>query len=299
MRNRYPSLTRLLFEQEVSWDDKYEQFVQKLGANAKDPKTKAFIDAGLKDGKPDDDKFSFSSKDIAVKDLIPTQNEVDIDKSLAFPMKKDPSKFVTYNSGDGPFTLGSPIVTYKGKYVIDGHHRWSQLYACNADATIKAIDIDIANLKPLDVLKAVQASIAVATGDVPVQSVQGTNLLSVDDATLSKWIDGVSDSFFDAVKADKTVVDKMKSVTKSDEDDVKKLVKEYVMRNVKVMQANSQPVAGAPKRDFMPQTDDVDWETPLKKGQIDIAPPHAKESIDREDNAILERWSKLAGLVKG
>jgi hypothetical protein len=287
-----------LFEQEVSWDDKYEQFVQKLGDNAKDPKTRSFINAGLKDGYSDDDKFSFSSKDLAVKDLVPTQNEVDIDKSLAFPMKKDPGKFVTYNSGDGPFTLGSPIVTYKGKYVIDGHHRWSQLYACNADATIKAIDIDIANLEPLDVLKAVQASIAITTGDVPVQSVQGTNLLTVDDATLSKWIDGVGESFFDAIKADKAVMDKMKSVTKSDEDDVKKLVKEYIIRNVKVMQANSQPVPGAPKRNFMPQTDNVDWVHPLKTGQIDIAHPHAKGLIEKNDDVIIERWQKLAGILK-
>ena len=190
---RMPRLVNLLFEQDVSWDDKYEQFVQKLGANASDPKTKAFIDAGLKDGKTEDDKFVFSNVSLAVKDLIPTQNEVDIDKSLAFPMKKDPDKFITYNTGDGPFELGSPIVTYKGKYVIDGHHRWSQLYAVNADATIKAIDIDISGLEPLDVLKAVQASIAVASGKVAVQSVQGTNLLKVNESTLSKWIDGGGD----------------------------------------------------------------------------------------------------------
>jgi hypothetical protein len=88
MKNNRLSLSKLLFEQEVSWDDKYEQFVQKLGDNAKDPKTRSFINAGLKDGYSDDDKFSFSSKDLAVKDLVPTQNEVDIDKSLAFPMKK-------------------------------------------------------------------------------------------------------------------------------------------------------------------------------------------------------------------
>jgi hypothetical protein len=172
------------------------------------------------------------------------------------------------------------------------------LYACNADATIKAIDIDIANLEPLDVLKAVQASIAITTGDVPVQSVQGTNLLTVDDATLSKWIDGVGESFFDAIKADKAVMDKMKSVTKSDEDDVKKLVKEYIIRNVKVMQANSQPVPGVPKRNFMPQTDNVDWVHPLKTGQIDIAHPHAKGLIEKNDDVIIERWQKLAGILK-
>lgn len=289
-----------MFEQDVSWDDKYEDFVKKLGANASDPKVKALIDSGLKDGKPSDDKFTFSDKDLAVKDLVPTQNEVDIDKSLAFPMKKDPSKFIDYNKGDGPFTLGSPIVTYKGKYVIDGHHRWSQLYACNADATIKAVDIDIASdLDPIDVLKAVQASIAVATGGVPTQSVQGTNLLKVDADSLDKWIDGVSDDFFSKVKADKTVVDKMKSATKSDSDNIKDLVKDYVGRNVKVMQASSQPVSGAPKRDFMPQTDDVDWEKALKSGEIDVAAPHANESSNKRDDVMLERWSKIAGILRG
>lgn len=298
MRKSYPSLSKLLFEQEVSWDDDYEKFVQKLGSNAKDPKTKAFIDAGLKDGKPDDDKFKFSKKSIPVKKLIPTQNEVDIDKSLAFPVKKDPSSFIKYNKSDGPFTLLSPIVTYKGKYVIDGHHRWSSLYSCSADASIDAIDIDIAGLEPLEVLKAVQASIAVATGDVPIQSVQGKNLLTIDESELHVWLDKAGDNFFDAVKAEKVVMDKMKSVTKIDSGDVKELTKAYIGRNIKVMQENSQPVEGAPKRDFMPQTDNVDWETPLKNGEIDIAPPHAKESISRKDTAITERWQRMAGIIK-
>ena len=48
----------------------------------------------------------------------------------------------------------------------------------------------------------------------------------------------------------------------------------YVWANVSALQKNSQPVPGAPKRDFMPQTDDVNWTDSLRKGEIDIVPPH-------------------------
>ena len=301
---KMPSLSKLLFEQDVSWDQKYEDFVSKLGANAQDAKTKAFITAGLKDGGPaTDDKFKFTDTSLAVKDLIPTQNEVDIDKSLAFPMKKNPGDFVKYASGEGPFTLGSKIITYNGKYVIDGHHRWSQLYACNSEAKITATDITIAgNLNPLDVLKAVQASIAATSGEVPVHRVEGTNLLKVDKETLDKWLGGVPVELFKAVKDDSTAVKNMKSASGSEAKDAKQLVKDYVEKNVDVMQKNSQPVQGAPERGYMPQTDDAGaWKKPLEKGEIDIMAPRAQKTEESKMNSsdiVLERLQKLAGILK-
>ena len=64
--------------------------------------------------------------DIPVVELKPTQNEVDIDKSLAWPMIRAPDNFISYANGNNQaFVVGEPIVTYNGMYVIDGHHRWS------------------------------------------------------------------------------------------------------------------------------------------------------------------------------
>ena len=59
----------------------------------------------------------------------------------------------------GNADVGGPVVTYNGKYVIDGHHRWSQVYAANPDAKVPTIDIR-GNLKPSEMLKVVHAAIA-------------------------------------------------------------------------------------------------------------------------------------------
>lgn len=284
----------------VNWDSNYTAFVAALKSNASDPKVQAFIKAGKLDKDENDDKFSFSDTTLPVAGLIPTQNEIDVDKSLGWPMKK-PTTFLDYVKGAGQsFTLGSPIVTYQGKYIIDGHHRWSQLYACNKDASIKATDIKVEGLEPLEVLKAVQAAIAIETGDVPVQKVEGTNLLKIDKSGLDAWIKTkVKPDFFDAVKADS---DAMKIMGGG--DDVATAVGNFIWSNVEDMQAQSQPVPGAPKRDFMPQTDNVDWQKPLAAGEVDIVEPHAQEtSLEaaghvRQGTVVVERWQRLAGLIK-
>jgi len=51
----------------------------------------------------------------------------------------------------------------------------------------------------------------------------------------------------------------------------------YIWLNVSVLQQNAKPAKGAPKRSFMPQTDDSpSWDATLKSGDIDFFPPYAK-----------------------
>lgn len=315
-RRGRPSLRRLLEAEgdkvapegggKVSWEDNYESFVSALGSNIKDPKTKAFISAGKLDGDESDDKFKFSDTDLPVSGLTPTQNEIDINGSLKWALK-DAKTFLGYVNSDGPFSPGGKIVTFNGKYVIDGHHRWSQVYCCNKNAKISATDAQIEGLEPLEVLKAMQASIAYATGGVPTQSVKGTNLLKADKGAIDSFLDGMlKDDFVATVKADEGAVAKMKEASGSSSDDTKQLVKDYIWSNVESMKETSQAISGAPKRDFMPQTDNVDWKDPLAQGLIDVKPPHGKagggqasqkESLNRR-GVVLERWQKLAGIIK-
>ena len=329
------SLVSLIFEEDekkddsgVAWDSNYDSFVKTLASNAADPKVQAFIKAGKLDNDDNDDKFTFGSTKLAVAGLIPTQNEIDVEKSLAWPLKKV-STFLDYVKGAGKsFKLGSPIVTYAGKYIIDGHHRWSQLYACNKDASIEAIDISVEGLEPLDVLKAVQAAIAIQTKSVPMASVEGQNLLNIDRGGLDSWLDSFagSSSFFATLASDAKAMSIMEKaagtstneaiekkdepieVSEEDYEKSQKLLGDYVWVNVSDMQTKSKPIAGAPKRDLMPQTDDVNWQEPLKHGLVDIGDPHAspkdiKKSLEaagrkRTGNVVLERWQRLAGIIK-
>lgn len=295
---------------EKVWSMGYEEFVQALGSAASDKKVQDFLNAGRADGAPLDDSFGFRERAIDVKALTPTQNEIDVDKSLGWPLQKNPDSFVSYVTGAGQtFTLGSPIVTYAGKYIIDGHHRWSQLYACQKDAKISAINISSKKgVDPIDMLKAVQASIAVATGKVPTQSVEGANLLKISKDGLAKWLEGANPKLWHYVRDEKVIsalkkglVNEATDIDDREIDDFYELLTSYIWSNVSTMQNTSQPVANAPKRDFMPQTDNVEWQDSLKSGNIDVVPPYAgsNEKTETNESYDLARWAKLAGLLRG
>lgn len=169
----------------------YQSFVNALGANIKDPKFLNFLKAGLKDGKQsNDDKVNFAEISPKCSDLKPTQNEIDIDKSLSFPLKKTPAAVLTGYFKGGTHAPGGKIITCGGgKFIIDGHHRWSQLYCMNPNAQIEAIDLtDFSD--PEMGLKVTQIAIATKLGSIPVQSVSGTNLIGISEDTLRKYITG-------------------------------------------------------------------------------------------------------------
>jgi len=144
--------------------DEYEQFVQELGENIKDPKFLAVLVSGdaLYDKVPFEHNVEYTCSQ-----LIPTQSEIDVDKSLAYPLHLDPYGKMAGGIGipqylkGGSFAPGGPIVTAGGKYIIDGHHRWSQLYLINPDAKIKAINMMVRD--PIEALKITQMAIAAIT----------------------------------------------------------------------------------------------------------------------------------------
>jgi hypothetical protein len=164
----------------------YEEFVAKLGTLASDKKVQAFIASGRTDGDQTDDLLKAVSKAIKVTDLRPTQNEIDVNGSLKWPLTKADS--LANCLGNNTVTIKAPIVTYNGEYIIDGHHRWSQLYAMNSRGVIDAIDLVGPKIDPVDVLKIVQLAIAAELGKVPTQSVQGQNLLKADAKFVREYV---------------------------------------------------------------------------------------------------------------
>jgi len=217
----------------------YVSFVKELGDNIKDPK---FLDAikSLSSDMP----VKTSGMSPVCTDLQPTQNEVVMDKSLSYPLK-DPASAEMYLKGGVVAPAGKSIVTGGGgKFVIDGHHRWSQVFCINPGAKIKAIDLtDIK--KPLEALKATQIGIAAQTGTVPTAAGGGVNLFTVGEGELKKYvIDNITEPVVEVFK-------------KYDKGDTPEAISEYIWGNVQTLKKQSPPVAGAPKRDVMPQTDDA------------------------------------------
>lgn len=218
----------------------YETFVRELGDNIKDPKFRQAIKQ-FADNQP----IKTTTLTPEVTELLPTQNEIDADKSLHYPLTI-PSQLEGILKGGIQAPGGNAIVTGgKGKFIIDGHHRWSQVYVINPKAKIKALDI-INVTSPSSGLKAAQLGIAADIGKIPTQSVQGTNMITMSKQELYNFVKG---------KVTPECVDVfIKFKIASSSKDLDGIVN-YIWKNVELMQKNNKPVQGAPKRDIMPQTD--------------------------------------------
>lgn len=263
----------------------YEEFVAKLGDLAQDPKVQAFLKSGRADGDQADDKFTASAKAIPVKNLRPTQNEIDVDGSLKWPLTKPDALRNCLQKG--PITIKAPVVTYNGEFIIDGHHRWSQLYAMNKEGQINCIDLTGPKMNPIDVLKTVQMAIAADLGKVPKAEVKGNNLLKLSGDDIAKYV--IENTTPECVK----VFNALRSATLG-KLNVKSIAGKLVVPNVMEMQKTSQPAPGAPKRDVMPQTDDATNAMQyLAKGVVNFNDPYVAERKLRE--AVRRELRKILG----
>lgn len=217
----------------------YIAFVGELGDNIKDPK---FVNAikSLSSSSP----VKTSAMTPVCTDLQPTQNEVVMDNSLSYPLKDAASAEASLKGGVVAPGGRSIVTGGGGKFVIDGHHRWSQVFCLNPEAKIKAIDLtDIK--KPLEALKATQLGIAAQLGEVPTAEGGGVNLFTCGEGELKKYvIDKIQDPVVEVFK-------------KYGKGDTPEAIADFIWGNVQTLRKQSPPVAGAPKRDFMPQTDDA------------------------------------------
>jgi hypothetical protein len=261
-------------------------FVSQFKKIAADPKVQAILKAGLTDGDPEDEKINYSKTSLPVLNLLPTQSEIGFDQSIVNILT---NKFKSVASIlDGTADVGGPIVTYNGKYVIDGHHRWSQVYAGNPNAKMEALDIQ-GDLKPTEILKLVHAAIVAKMGQLPGANPKGINIL--DGITLKQVQDAVDANLTpeteELYKEKKGLADK-------------NAIAKYLFGNLQQLIRKNKPVAGAPGRINMPQTDaDKQPATTkldlLQKGIVNFKEP-ADKDVQKESLHEVRRMKKLAGI---
>lgn len=240
----------------------YTTFVQNLGSFIHDPKFYAALTGGNADGLPQDERVKFTQINVPVAKLVPTQNEIDVDKSLSYPLTKA-NIADDYLKGGVVAPAGKSIVTGGGgSFIIDGHHRWSQVYCLNPNAQIKAIDLsNISN--PADALKITQMAIAVDAKKIPISHVKGYNLLAIQEQDLTNYISNIVGKYQDVQQV----------FAKYGHNGIQEITN-YVVTCVKQMQQNNQPVPGAPPRSVMPQTDDApNWIKYAQAGILNFKRP--------------------------
>ena len=259
----------------------YHDYIGMLNQMAQDDKFRVLVDAAFGgDGNEALGNISLneSKETKRTKSLIPTQSEIDITKSLAWGLRggedSEPNAQIALANidrifGEDAVKLGKgeglPIVTF-GSFIIDGHHRWSQVYCFNPSAKMAAVDFE-GDLSPLEMLKATQGCIAAIKKDkVPQAIVEGSNMFTASEKEIQSYIEkNIMDEVVERIK-------KYKSDLKDKND-----VINYITSNCMRMKENNTPMGNtgdkAPNRGDMPQTDTVDSNTltnKLEKGVIEI-----------------------------
>lgn len=222
----------------------YASFVKLL---ASDIKSKNFIDYLRKHYKTGDNTIETikaakaEERKIACKDLIPTQNEISLSKSLGSVSDLKYAK----QAMDAQTV---PCIVYAGKYIIDGHHRWSRIYAfAGPNAQLPCINFStIEGVSVIDMLKAAQLAVVNAQGGAAnlINPVKSDNMLQSSPEEIKKYVldnikDEVVTAYSQKVKCDAT----------------KEACADKLAQNVASLQKTSQPIKGASARDVMPQTD--------------------------------------------
>jgi hypothetical protein len=259
-------------------DDSLSQFVPDLAkvlAIEQDPKVQAVLKAGQDDGDPDDDKLPHTVTNLKVGDLIPTQQEIGFNQSIE-TLLDDRHGSVPSILGPETAFVGGPIVTYDGKYVIDGHHRWSQVLAANPESEIPSYDIaKKPGMDENDILKAVHGAVAAELGKVPSEDFVGTNILDgVNPNEVETAVDKITP------KGEKSWSEGKPEFGQGEE--LKQNLTNHLTSNLEKIKATGGKSVG-PKRLYMPQTDADDTKSQpkldaLARGDINIAAPFKKES---------------------
>lgn len=150
-------------------DVDYVEFVKKLKKNAHDPKVKTVLNLGKKDGIADE-AIKVTEVSLTAKNLRPTQSQIGLADSLAWLAKNNPEGADNLIKGDTSTFNENRILTANNKYILDGHHRWSQVFLFNPDAKIPSVNLTIPGMdEGTDLLKVVQLAIAATYGDIKMK----------------------------------------------------------------------------------------------------------------------------------
>ena len=270
---------------------------------------------------PDDKIPVGGDASVSVGGLIPTQNEIDLMKSVAFPLGgfKALKQMVTSK------TIGAPgSITISGNEVLDGHHRWSSVWGiAGPTGTISTQDVDLPGGTDQKLAAAQLAIAAYKDPDTKQPSASDPipyNILGKSKDYIKKMIlDNVgvqadkkapgpllNDEMLEQSAQDQAIADWAGFEVGADTETVKDKIADRVAENL----GGAKPIPenpNAPARADMPQFDHdaiggktakADIYAGLKAGEFNVEPPFKAESASADGNLVVERWQRLAGLLK-
>lgn len=221
----------------------YEDYVDTLNKMLEDPKAKTLLEDGF-GGELGDTKLIFSIQEIPSKSLMPTQREIDLDKSIKYALEKENSLNSTF---DEPIKIGKPIVTFRKNYIIDGHHSWLQAVLLNPDGKMECFNYD-GEISPIQMLKAVQGTIAAVKSKQDEKSLPSNKVIGPDIFDNNFKEKDIKKYLKETINKD--LIDKLLKKTKTKNFD--ELIN-YLTDRLLEIRSNNYPSETAPDRKHMPQ----------------------------------------------
>jgi hypothetical protein len=313
-------------------------YVAMLKQIAGDPEFRAIAGAGLTDqGGEADEIVTVERGSTAAQNLIPTQAEIGFSNSLADQLKN------AYGSTEAalgmkgtPIIMPSPddpppaILVWNGKYILDGHHRWSQVMMTNPVGVLAIDSMSGPALKSAeDALKMTQLAIALSAKKVETKPFEGKNLMDASSGDVYKFVyNNVTDEVISLLrqagklgetggrgerqKGEAGVTDVPQTEPELSEEKAKRFDKrrskgarmaaKYYTANLGTIQERKgkfSRIAGMPQAGKSGTSQDAVNKL-LGTGQINYDSPSPEDVKEREEEkALQERFQKLANILKG
>ena len=286
------------------------------------------------DGSDPDDKITVASETpTKVGGLAPTQQFIDLMQSVSFPLGSADmlNQYITTKSTTAP-----GAISVSGDAILDGHHRWSGVFAITPDGAVLAKDFEFPG-SVRDKLAAAQLAVAAVNQSGTHPSKGGgaaTDIVGKGKEEISKMIAAnagkKTDKHAPGALLNDEMVEQIASGAypeiiswaglKGDEefvplhgtfrkdmssDPIRAAIADTVATNLASMPA---PKAGAPEsREDMPQLDhpSIGKDAGLAKiagglpaGEFNVHPPFHEGATSDHDETIMENWRRLAGINK-
>ncbi len=281
----------------ASTDKPLPDFVSTLKQVSADDEFRKVAGAGQADGNPQDEVVTVERTQAKAIDLLPTQAEIGMSNSLADQMTNQ------YNAAktalglvNDPIIMPSAdnpppaILVFNGKYILDGHHRWSQVAMMNPDGEVAIDNMTSPNIKDNEqALKVMQMAIGAKAGKVVTKPFEGQNLMKATDQAVRAYvIENIEDEVLNLLVEAKKISEPNKDAAAN-----------YIVENFKLVKKNPGPFS---REKSMPQAgksgvsqDDVN--SALAAGEINFIQPDKGDAANRKDDLIPEgiknKWKKL------
>jgi hypothetical protein len=292
-RPRKRSLSSYIFEEADPAKIDLSRFPLKLSDAAADSKMKDKTTKGVDDGQDADDTVTVNSAfESPVQPLKPSQSTMKVSNAVGMAI----GMLVSGKIGG---SLDAFISS--DNYIMDGHHRWIATFmAGGGTAKVQGTQINLPGDKLVAVLNAITAGRLGNKGNAG----KGSFADFQDKAKISAEIKNVVENgvpkfekdkqvgYFTTPEDAKRVVDEKGGVDALADMFIKNLKGATLATPEWAVERIEMPVIN-------PGNNQAVAKGALEKGEVDLNPPYAVESSRRNGAIVMERWQRLAGIIKG